>query len=206
MRIINFILWLSIFTSMIFSQSDSSINYRLGQLSFDNENYNDALKYYLASYNNDENCNCNIQLEIGNIYRLLNNYQEALKWLKKSLSVNNQDHNLARIYYIHAECYENLSQHKSAIQNYKLAEKYGIPFPFQYKFEDDGWYFITQSDRDYIFYKKKSIRKIGNGLYRFWSQWRWNPDEFRKEETDQFYNDYEGWKNKILKRKRRSAI
>ena len=70
-----------------------------------NENYKDALEYYLSSYNNNEKCNCNIQLEIGNTYRLINNYQEAVKWLKKSLTVYNPDINLARIYYITAECY-----------------------------------------------------------------------------------------------------
>ena len=43
------------------------------------------------------------------------------------------------------------------------------------------------------------MKKIEKGVYRFWSEWRWNPDGFRMEESDAFYNDYAGWKSKILK-------
>ena len=150
------ILILATSISTIFPQNDNS---RRGLDYYHSENYREALRFFLKAYKSDEKGNYNLPLEMGNCYRLLGNYKESLKWLNDALK-NQKEGYEARIYYLMGDCYKKLKRDNEADKYFKFAEENGIPYPPEYKFEKDGWFFLVQSGSDYIYYQKKSLKKL----------------------------------------------
>ncbi len=106
-------------------------------------------------------------------------YQKAIQWLKNQIKIEVKDQernklSLCRSLISIGTIYEqNLNDHNKAIEFFNFANKLGYPYPLEYVFENEGWYYITKNKTEYFYFLKKSIQKKDTN-YLCWIMTYWD--------------------------------
>ncbi len=167
--------------STSFAQVEKSQTLKLAEIFFNDEEYEKALEYYMDAWKSGDTNSENIPDKIASCYYITKKYDKAIYWFQKALKYPTTQWQLASIYSSLGWSYESTNHHNKAIENFKAAEKLGITFPSEFLFESEGWYFVTMSGRDHIYYKK-DIKKTNSGSYRVWTKWYWDENSISTED------------------------
>lgn len=172
-----------LFSLKIFPQNDLKLEKAYNY--FEKENYSEALKIFLELDKNNYQAPQNTKNQIGLCYRNMGKIKEAIKWFKKALSESNNEAIQALIHTNLGNVYMIDGQKKIAKKHFLEADKLGILFPIEYKYEDEGWFYVCHAERDAIFYQPKTMKKKKGQIYRVWTKWVWDENRFNE-------NDYRG--------------
>ena len=99
------------------------VNYYLGKINYDQENYGDALKYLNAALK-DEPANGEIPYMIGRSYADMQNYKQAIPFYQKAIELDGSKYGW--IYELGLICYSN-NNNLDALKYIQLAGEKGYP-------------------------------------------------------------------------------
>lgn len=189
--------------TIIIPQTINGNDSQLGVDALTKGDYKKALEYFLRAYSNKEECFCNLPLNIGISYRMLGKYNEAISYLKKALDKSIQFQLEGSTYYNLGLCYEALNKHNEALKYFDKVTQYGMSYPVEYKYEKEGWFFVCFGKDENIYFQKKSLKKLKNGIIRVWTKWYWNEDVYSDSDYAKARNsnDYSGELKKIKEQK-----
>lgn len=189
-----------LFSLKIFPQNDLKLEKAYNY--FEKENYSEALKIFLELDKNNYQAPQNTKNQIGLCYRNMGKIKEAIKWFKKALSESNNEAIQALIHTNLGNVYMIDGQKKIAKKHFLEADKLGILFPIEYKYEDEGWFYVCHAERDAIFYQPKTMKKKKGQIYRVWTKWVWDENRFNEDDYRGMLGsveDIERRKKEILK-------
>lgn len=170
---------------------------------FNNAEYNEALKIFLELDKKNYKYSESIKNKIAFCYRNLGDKKEAIKWFKAALKEKDLiDPIKASINMSLGFLYIDTGQKKLAKQHFREADKLGILYPIEYKYEDEGWFYIGHAEREAVYYNPKSLKKIKSGIYRVWTKWLWDENSLDDDDfkgTIRTVENVENRKNEILK-------
>lgn len=161
---------------IIFCQEfDQSKNLKLAEESYSKSDYKKAINYFLKAIENREGDYKRTCDRIGKSYTMLENYKDAIYWYKKGSNyppgINGE---MLIPYWRYSEILLKKNKIKEIIQLYKDGAKYGINAPAEYRFLEEGWFYLITSDRDDIYYNKEKIKRIGKNITRIWIKSYWD--------------------------------
>lgn len=178
------------FTNVLKSQDlNGSSYFTLGSNSMQDKNYEDALTYFKLAIEQNEPNTKNATIEAGICCKILGNYKAAITFGKKALKYELTNYEKGRIYWLIGNSYGFMEDFNSAFKYFKLmkftSDFYDIPVEFI--FVKEGWYFLAQLDRDYIYYNKNRVKKIGNGKFKFWFKRYWDEKTMSEEDWKKIF-------------------
>jgi len=104
------------------------INYYVGKVNYDNENYGEAIKYLTAAAKDDPS-NAEIPYMIGRSYADMDNYKLAIPYYQKAIETDPSKYGW--IYELAMICYAN-NDSKSSVKYFELAAEKGYPMGNDY--------------------------------------------------------------------------
>jgi tetratricopeptide (TPR) repeat protein len=99
------------------------VNYYLGKINYDRENYGDALKYLNAAAKDDPN-NAEVPYMIGRSYADMQNYKQAIPFYQKAIGLDDSKYGWE--YELGLICYAN-NNNKDALKYILMAGEKGYP-------------------------------------------------------------------------------
>lgn len=182
------ILSVSLFITVIIYSQSNNLNTLVGEAHYNKAEYKLALEYLLNAVRNSEDYYELLYHKIGDCYLNLKNYNEALGWYKKEYNKSGKTYAgmLTAFHNIGWDLY-NKGNTKKAFKIFEEATKYGFDFPSELKFEKEGWFFITRSNYDNIYYNKSSIKKIEKGKIKVWFKWYWDGQSMNDEDLNKIF-------------------
>lgn len=188
--------------TILSQDTQSSLYYSLGSYSMQEYNYEEALKNFQLSIKYNEPKIKEATIESGVCNKILGNYQEAIKFGEKALQYELEDWEKGRVYWLIGVSYGFLEDYKTAFSYFELMKQssnlYDIPEEF--KSVKEGWYYITQSNYDNIYYNKNTIKKNEKGKINVWLKWYWDEKTMNEEDREKIFkygNDTEAVNRRI---------